>query len=423
MDLSLIFTVINALLYFGTFVYYSRKFNRNNVGLLLLTLYLISAIFGIVAYSEYDYCNNGIGFFSYIYLFLLLFCAFNPILKYNDTQLHSITPIPLVYVNVIGFFLIILFIPAIVSIIFEFAATFREAIFNVSIVTSLYDDTAEMIQASGQSGNVFGIIRGLFSEIIIFYTGFYLTVKKKNKLILILLLFSSTYPLLSNFMLGSRTGMTYWIIEVLIVYALFGRFLNIKTKKMFKMLVFCLLAFFVIVVAILTIGRFTRSGSLYDPLESVVVYAGQPMLNFNRYVLKEDVVQFGDNTAPIFRKMLGLESSDNLFVRQAKWAGKMQAPQGAFYTFIGDLCFDYGSFVTFFLILVVSSFFYIKRTKSGHIQLYKLFSIFFWACLCCNGLFYFSYKTVGGNLKIICSILFYCLVRFVYIKINQSTVK
>ena len=147
------------------------------------------------------------------------------------------------------------------------------------------------------------------------------------------------------------------------------------------------------------------------------------MLNFNAYVLDEDVCQYGDNTGPIFRKMLGLESSDNLFERQAKWAVKMKAPQGAFYTFIGDLCFDYGFFVVFFLILIVAGFFYERRSRSNNIHLYKLFSIFFWACLCCNGLFYFSYKTVGGNLKIICSVLFYCLLRFIYSTATQSVKK
>ena len=423
MDSSLLFTVINTLLYSGTFLYYFRKSNRNNVGILLLALYLISAIFGIIAYTKYGYCNNNIGLFPYIYLFLVLFSAFNPILRYDDTRLSTITPFSSVYINIIASFLVLLFVPATINILFVFVTTFREAIVNISVVTSLYDDTAEMIQSDGQSGSVIGIIRGIFSEIIIFYTGFYLTLKKKNKLILILLLFSSVYPLLINFMLGSRTSMTYWIIEVLIVYALFKNFLNNSTKKLFKTVVICLLSFFLVVVTILTIGRFTRSGSLYDPLESVVLYAGQPMLNFNAYVLDEDVCQYGDNTGPIFRKMLGLESSDNLFERQAKWAVKMKAPQGAFYTFIGDLCFDYGFFVVFFLILIVAGFFYERRSRSNNIHLYKLFSIFFWACLCCNGLFYFSYKTVGGNLKIICSVLFYCLLRFIYSTATQSVKK
>ena len=288
MDSSLLFTVINTLLYSGTFLYYFRKSNRNNVGILLLALYLISAIFGIIAYTKYGYCNNNIGLFPYIYLFLVLFSAFNPILRYDDTRLSTITPFSSVYINIIASFLVLLFVPATINILFEFVTTFREAIVNISVVTSLYDDTAEMIQSDGQSGSVIGIIRGIFSEIIIFYTGFYLTLKKKNKLILILLLFSSVYPLLINFMLGSRTSMTYWIIEVLIVYALFKNFLNNSTKKLFKTVVICLLSFFLVVVTILTIGRFTRSGSLYDPLESVVLYAGQPMLNFNAYVLDED---------------------------------------------------------------------------------------------------------------------------------------
>lgn len=414
MDSSFIFNIINALLYCCLLIYYFQKPNRNNIGLLLLSLYLTSSIFGIIANFQYGFLNNDIALFPYIYLFIVLLLAFNPILKYDDTRFVSITPIPLIWINSIAVFLILLFVPTTISILFKFITTFQESLINTSVVISLYDDTAKMIQSEGQQGSAIGIIRELFTEIIVFFTGYYITLKKKNLLILTLLSFSSIYPLLSNFMLGSRTGMTYWIIEIFIVFALFGKFLNDNTKKIFKSAIACLFSFFLVVVTILTIARFTRSGSLYNPLESVILYAGQPMLNFNAYVLEEEVHQYGDNTAPIFRKMLGLEASDDLFERQAKWAGKMKAPQGAFYTFIGDLCFDYTFLVVPILVLIASTFFYIKRTGNNTIQLYKLFSLFFWTCLCCNGLFYFSYKTVGGNLKIICSILFYCLLRLIY---------
>ena len=100
----------------------------------------------------------------------------------------------------------------------------------------------------------------------------------------------------------------------------------------------------------------------------------------------------------------------------------MKIRQGAFYTFIGDFYCDFSPLFGFVLLFIISFIFYANIIQSDGIYVAssKLFVVFFYACICYNGLFYFSYKDIGGNLRLIVNILFVLLLKITPVNIKEN---
>lgn len=60
------------------------------------------------------------------------------------------------------------------------------------------------------------------------------------------------------------------------------------------------------------------------------------MLVFNNYGMDANGIRYGDRTAPLIRKLLGLKTSTNYYERRFVYS-KMLVNDSYFITFIGDL--------------------------------------------------------------------------------------
>lgn len=416
---------LNALVFTAAFIWRYSKTKTFKLGEALLLLYASSAVFSIFCYELKPYNYPQISFLPFLYLYFALFISFSPIILY-DNRGSYIGHLPVFYINAFCLFLIGLYVPNVFREILFLASSYKMIIANLSYFADVYSQTADLTsQTTGSSlQNISSIFRGMFSEILVFMSFYYFVHPKRNKWILTGLIISLFQPLLSSISLASRTGMTYWLLNIFIAFVLFVPYFERSIKKAVRYIIILTVVLMGSVFTLITISRFTTRG--YDAYAggSINEYMGQPMLNFNSYVLYNKVYQYGDNTAPLMRKMIGLETSKNLYERQFKWQSKMKIQQGAFYTFIGDFCFDYGIIIT--LIIVALLAWYIrKKTRIRHqrTRLDKLFLLFFWSSICFNGLFYFSYKTIGGNLKIIMSILFFIILVVSYPMFHHKRIR
>ena len=278
--------------------------------------------------------------------------------------------------------LIALFLPGVIQAIYTAVSNFSGIMADMSLVSEIYGDAAEMNrEMTGRSFNNLPIVfRNIFSEVVVFVFFYYLTKKNKKKIVILLLALSLLYPLISSFNMASRTSMTYWVFEMVIAALLFRRFFSSTTDKVVKTTMVSAILLVVFIFGALTIGRFAYMDAGEDYTQSsLIAYSGKSTMNFANDVFENDTYQWGDGTAPLFRRMIGLESSDNLYKRQEKWSGKMKIKQGTFYTFVGDLSFDY-TIVGAFLLLSLSSLYITIRTKkpSTFISVDKLFLLYFW---------------------------------------------
>ena len=393
------------------FVLYSINKKRNPTGLILIGVYVFSSFMAVLHYRAEFSSFKHISLLAYIVLFVILVVCFHPILYSQYNTKSRLIGIHEGASNVLYWFLIILFLPGVFQAIHTAVSNFSGIMADMSLVSEIYGDVAEMQREMTGSSlkNLPIVFRNIFSEVVVFVFFYYLTKNNKKKIVVILLALSLLYPFISSFNIASRTSMTYWVFEMVIAAFLFWRFFTYTTKKVVKTTMISGISLVVFIFGALTIGRFAYMDAGEDYTQSsLIAYSGKSTMNFANDVFENDTYQWGDGTAPLFRRMIGLDSSDNLYKRQEKWSGKMKIKQGTFYTFVGDLSFDY-TIVGAFLLLSLSSLYITKRTNksSTFISVDKLFLLYFWCNLCLCGLFYLSYKTIGGNLKLIVNVLFY----------------
>lgn len=388
------------------YLFYVRKRSKGNwLAIILIGMYCLSAIASWFLYSNNPALYSGVNIGSYIYLFLSLIIAFSPITNYQQERYTSLENMNIKVANFFAVFLILLFGLGIIGTITAVINDFNTILLDYTYAGELYADNREAVsnQTGSSFANVGAVLRGVFSEVLVVFTFYYLTLKKKNKIISLLLCFVALSPFLSSFSRGSRTVMTWWGFETVVSFLMFNKFYEKKMQKTIRKVLTIVFAGGILVFAVLTIGRFTynRYSSLTAE-ESIISYIGQGTLNFSDLVLQNKVHQRGDNCFPFFLNAIGLESSGNLYERQMRWESKMTIRQGSFYTFVGDLCNDFGPFLCLLFIILMSLLFNKSiNKKNPTLSLTQVFLMFFLCCICYNGLFYFSYKSVGGNLKII----------------------
>lgn len=371
----------------------------------------------IVYYTDNSILYKDVNILSYILLYVLVLISFCPVKNNRTLSGNVLLCSGSSLTRYFTIWLILLYLPHTAILIPETIADYQNILLDYEYAADMYDEAAEAThKQTGYSFlNVASVFRGAFSQILVFWTFYYSCLKIRNKYMLYSLWVCFLYPFLASFSNGSRTGIVWWVFEVLIAYLIFYKFLTKKAGKVIKIGLISLVSFVIIVFAILTIGRFaTREYEDTDEVNnSLVLYSGSGPLNFAADVLQNDVIQYGDNCFPFFRSLLGLSSSSNLYERQTKWGKLMKIKQGAFYTFYGDLCFDM-SYCGALLFLVIIAFKFNKKlyyTDFNYTLISNAFLLYFYCCFLYNGLFYFSYKTVGGNLALITNVAFYYLIK------------
>lgn len=387
---------------------YVRK--SSPVAIFVLCVYLGSAVLSIIEFviNPIEYPN--INLLGYIYLFVIFAICLNPISNFKNIGNIS-SNISISEINLLSFVVIALIIPSMVLILSEIKDNILGLTVDLSYAYDMYNDSAErdVDRNINDSINIVTGLGAIASDWVIFLAAYYSTLKRKNKILCILLWICCIYPLLSGISGGSRAVMTYWFFDLAIAYYLFKPHYSPTINKAVKRVMLIAVLFMFSVMAALTIGRFTSGayqGGNYVG-SSIVSYTGQSTLNFDQYALDNEVYQWGDNTMPLFRKMVGLEASNNIRERQAKWGGRMKIQQGYFYTIFGDILFDWGPVLSFVLLLFLSLFILKHTHTTGSLKVQQLYLTYFWATIICNGVFYYSQKSVGGNWHLISMIIFY----------------
>lgn len=382
----------------------------NPVAIFVLCVYLGSAVLSIIEFviNPVEYPN--INLLGYIYLFVVFVICLKPLSSFkNIGDISSNTSI--LEINVLAILVIGLIIPSMVLILSDIKDNISGLTVDLSYAYDMYNDSAErdIDRNINDSLNIVTGLGAVASDWAIFLAAYYSTLARKNKLINILLWICCIYPLLSGISGGSRAVMTYWVFDLVIAYLLFKPHYSNSVNKAVKRVMLIAVLFMFSVMAALTVGRFTSGayqGGNYVG-SSIVSYTGQSTLNFDQYALDNEVYQWGDNTMPLFRKMVGLEASNNIRERQTKWGGRMKIQQGYFYTIFGDILFDWGPVLSFALFIFLSLFFLKRTHTTGRIKVEQLYLTYFWATIICNGVFYYSQKSVGGNWHLISMIFLY----------------
>ena len=403
------FLLFNITVFLIPFIYF--LLNKKLLSSSIIFIYLLSSFFSLILYlnDSESYKNlNVLGFFIF---YFLLFSSLLPIFAFNENKISEIKNIKIKYLNIVCVFLIIINIPSLVDIIYGVINNLKMLSFNYSFFSDKYiENRIDSLSKTSQGYNYLSIFRNITSHICLFIL-FYLFTLPKKQIYSDFINFYFFFIYFASFCWGASLKFFVTLFNIVILYIIFRRYYDLKIKRIVNLFLTFMIFVSVLLVLIVTASRFSQNRDI-NPQDSVISYAGQSTLNFNKYIFVNTVNQYGDGTAPIFRRILGLESSSSLYERQDRWGASMEIKQGAFYTFIGDIWFDFGPLISIIILIIIPLFIRFLTLESYLIPLHKLFALYMWASICCSGVFYFTYKTIGGNLILISSILFYLLLYF-----------
>jgi len=411
MDFSYLLSFVLLLFFF--LWRYTLKKKTYDAGSVLISLYIIYAVFAVLLYFDknsvdsFVFQNFGIKPLPLLYLFITLAISFSPILLYDSRKYNGIQP-PSVNLDYFAWFFILCFLLQIGGIFENLSNGLYQVLFVDDGTAELYSQMIDKTSEGGKGiSNIFSIFANTlygFGIIMFFY---YISQPKRKKLIVWGLGIGILIGILSYAAAGQRGGMIKRTLLFLGTFFLIRNYLGDKVKKWIAVSGAILVLFLTFIFATMTVSRFgERDGGASS---SIVRYAGQAVLNFDRYAFDNNGIRYGDRVFPIFKKLLLFENvPDNFIERRAKYP-YLYINDEVFVTYIGDFCFDFGPYVAFILI-VLFSIWVRSRTKSNNSQypFHKLILLQFCLSICIQGGSLFSYADTG-NLTIIVYLLLYTL--------------
>lgn len=249
-------------------------------------------------------------------------------------------------------------------------------------------------------------LAGMFSELVVFFFFWALSGQPKRRLSMLLGV-CSLFPALASFASAGRNGLVAFGMNIVCLWLLFRNLMSRKIRHAISMAGVLVLSATVTGIVVVTLARFGTRGSS-GVWESVFRYAGQPMLNFAFWVPEANGISCGDNTFPAIRMGLGLSHIMNRDGYRAVWENTLGIPMNVFYTTVGDFVLDYGWLGTMAMMAcggwVMSKW---VRQRRESVELSTLFLIYALFLVAGHGIFYFTYKTFAGNLRVLAMVVTY----------------
>lgn len=407
---SYIYLLIYILLW--SFVCYRHyKKAKFSSGLVVILSYLVYGILAFILYSD-NYLGKSygeLGLFPFIYLFIMLYMFLSPVFKYEESNIaRVITPSKMI----IQIFLLV-YSFCVIIIIPNTIGSLREGLTKLLIDTSggheLYNEAHEnyVMRSKGVSGisGLISIIYNIFSDIAKFIFFYYLTLRDKKKVFIVLFCITFVVDLLVPLSKGGRTGVIMNLFSLFMALTLFWPFYSKTLKKILKKSVLVLIIIVSVPFMALTISRFGERES--GTSGGMLSYAGQAPLNFNLKALDAGGTRNGDRTINLFKQFIFDNTPRDINEVRMKYR-HLKMDDSIFSTYVGDFVLDYGPIGAFIIFIILSLYFNNKiRIRNKTISFRSLFLIYFILCVAMHGGMYLFYYSFMQNLTIIAFIFMY----------------
>lgn len=421
MFISNILLIINALAYFLVFFLYQKREKVLGAGSIIILLYTGSAVASIFlfnhSYSAGQY--DAIKFFPFVYLLTTLIIAFQPIVAFKEWKHKTIIQPNKTAFYALVIFIIFLVVAKLPYIFDSFSDNLMQMTADATYFSDVYQESTDgFVSDTASQSNLLSIFYNLLSSFSIFLFFYYLTFEKRNALITVGLLVSLLIAPLDDIANARRGGTIGVILLIITLYFLFRPYYKKKIKKIVSIIMGLSVTFFAIGVILITNSRFSQTFLEEDYASySVLMYYGQPQINFNNYGLNAGGIRYGDRTITVAKKIVDPAAADTYRKRLNKYSS-MKMNESVFYTFVGDFTLDFGPFLAFFIICLGSIFFRKMIKNWNVIYFYQLIPLYIIIYLFIRGWPLFPFANVTGNSLFILYILLY-----LYFKIFKQGAK
>lgn len=348
--------IINFLLYFSYFL-----INKNNTGMLfkaLLFMFMFVAFCsiiiwetGIYAFAHYQYIFNwDLSLIPFLYLFIIFIILFIPIKNFNEKRIETVVLDNPLKIEAIGNFSIVFGI--ILLFILVFFVDYNAALESASEV---YKDNEEGELVMPRLIFRLYTLHRLFYPFVLLLGFYYLSFRKTQWVKTFLLLAVAVLPkTFFSIVTVSRGNLFFLLIELLICFFLFKKFIPRNTKRLLYFGSLTFLFVLIPVVVIFTTSRFESAE--YTPLMSVFKYFGESFLNFHcTFWGNIDRHPMGEFKFPFLYQ---LYDAPHTFLSRRERYGYFGEMTGTnvllFKTIVGDLYVEYGTLLGGLVLIVLS---------------------------------------------------------------------
>lgn len=413
--MSQLYIILYFIVWSLVSIFSFKKMKTINSYTVIVVSYAVYAFVSIFCYDLLIERFSDITLFPFIYLFIMLIVALRPIKQYDESNINACRCVN----HKIIYAVFLVFIIASLIVLPKALSNLQE---GITVMFASEDGAAELYKdmhengelGANSKGGIIGlcnIIRYLLFEIAVFSFFYYLILPgKKNKILLLFLLFCFVIDVIISLADGNRTGSTMSMFTVLITTLVFYRFMNNNLRKIVRRIGAIFISIFLFFTLAVTIGRSTlRDGGA---VEGITEYVGQANLYFNEYALKQEGLRYGDRTCNYFKNMLGFDNVPKSIMKVRYKYPSLKLNDHNFSTFVGDFVIDFGAIATT-IIFIIFSYIFSRTTKArqGIIRLDQLLLIQLAADVCMHGGMYLFYYSFSGNYIIIMYLLFAIVLR------------
>lgn len=410
-------TILSSLylvVWIATLLWYQTRRNVWDAGSAIIVSYIIYAACAIETVVEEFPLEpiEPLTVFPYVYLYGMLMLALLPCIRIHNAEISNIEPSGSRTVKWLAIFIVIVSI----TLLPDLLGNFQEGILGIMTDSDAGKDaymeqSKEQADAGEGISNIPSILYNALQDIAIFLFFYFLTLKKKSRLLTLLLGLSFSISILSPIMRGQRGGTILSLCTAVGAYMMFRQFLSPMINRVVKYVGISVLILISLPIAAITVSRFDNRGAT-GVMSYLYWYIGQGSLYFNNYGLDAGGVRYGERTCNLFLRVVKPGTSANYVERREKFHN-MNIDDHLFTTFVGDFTIDFGPIIAL-VIFVVFNLWVIKNLnpRDGTIKIHELFLVYFTMCVCMQGgMALFSFSDTA-NLRLITIGLFYGYLRY-----------
>lgn len=399
----------NFSLYLVTFIVYQCKKKYFSIGSFVLLFYTFLSLLAIPLFdSPFTTEFSDLSFFPFIYLYVALMMCFSPLLRFKDRKVSSIKMPDSNMMNIISIIIIISFMVKFLTELSSFSID-DTLLDPATLAKNYYEREREAGEPSFGFSNALRFMSTLFSPVLVLF--FFYNILAKNRLLSLGIAASIVSYLIISLSKGDRFYIFNLFMDIPFLFLLFRHKLDKITRKRVGWALMGVGSLLVIGLGTLTVGRFANNKLQTEYLIfSIETYAAQNFIFFNNYGLDAGGIRYGDNTANLVRRILGLKASNDPREGQLTYS-HLKIDNSRFYTFVGDFTLDYGPVAGFFILMLMAILFWrILRIKdNGEYKFNQIIILTVLYQICVQGFSLFPYSYWIANLKLIFVFLLYLL--------------
>lgn len=382
-----------------------RKYGIHNAGVLLSIFYTVIAVLAVHLYSNFQNENFEIHLFNLLYLLFFLILYINTFIIVSSFKGKFSHP-PTRKLHLVCIIVIIGSFLGIRDVFEGFSTGFVQLLIDDNYGAALYTEIMERDTMSGGSSkalNYFSILSNVSRQVSSFLLLYYLSVKKKNTLIVLGLILSTFLTYMQLISIGSRAGLVSQGMFFLFMYLFMKKYYDNKTTSFIRPVILLLGSVVVLSILLVTVSR--SNADKKQPIEFIESYAAQSIINFGRFGTNPGGCRYGDKTFPLFKSLITDNVANTYYKRIQKYP-LMKMNESVFYTFVGDFTLDFGPLFGGLILLLMLLLIKSNLPRGNIIGIHHLCAVYI-LIMIATGFYQYPLSDNGGNLYLLAYIILY----------------